>query len=84
MYWAKQRALVPSVTGWLAIEHVGSVTFVTPAAFASLAIPAGVMSGVPTIASCLRLSLTVERPSMPATIAPMPSAIRTMLAATPP
>src|SRR5262249_14386288 len=42
------------------------------------------MSGVPVICSCLRLSLTVERPLNPITIAAMPNPIRTTDATTPP
>src|SRR5213078_3168949 len=55
-----------------------------PASFASALIAAGVMSGVPTIFSCLRLLVTVERPLKPMTIAAMPNAIRTAAATTPP
>src|SRR5690242_21468953 len=55
-----------------------------PAFLASAVIPAGVMSGVPTICSCLRLSLTVDLPLTPITIAAMPNAIRTAAASTPP
>src|SRR5580765_1231235 len=54
------------------------------AAVTSTAIAVGVMSGVPVICSCLRESLTVERPFMPITIAAMPKAIRTAPATTPP
>jgi hypothetical protein len=45
---------------------------------------AGVMSGVPTICSVLRLSWTVLRPLAPMTIDAMPKTMRMMLAATPP
>src|SRR3954470_11782730 len=55
-----------------------------PACFASALIPAGVMSGEPTMSSFLRLELTVERPLTPITIAAIPNAIRTAAASTPP
>ena len=45
MYDAKQRAFGPVVIGWSATLHVGRLTPVSPASFASLAISAGVMSG---------------------------------------
>jgi hypothetical protein len=51
-----------------------------PAAFASLAIVSGAMSGVPTICSCSRLSCTVEVPSAPITIAATPKTISTVAA----
>ena len=41
-------------------------------------------SGVPTICSRARSLRTVSRPAMPMTTAPIPSAMRTMLAAMPP
>jgi hypothetical protein len=44
----------------------------------------GVMSGDPTICSCARLSLTVDRPLKPITIAAIPKAIMTAPAANPP
>ena len=54
------------------------------AAVTSPLIAVGVMSGEPTICSCLRLSFTVDWPLMPITIAAMPNAIRTAAATTPP
>ena len=70
MYDAKQWALSPLLTARPATEHVGRLMLAGRwAALASAAIPFGVMSGVPTICSCLRLSLTVLRPFMPMTIA---------------
>jgi hypothetical protein len=51
----------------------GMLTFVNPAFFASAVIPAGDMSDVPTICSCLRLLATVERALTPMTIAIRPS-----------
>src|SRR5215475_8179545 len=47
-------------------------------------IPLGVMSGVPTMNSCWRLSLTVLPPLIPSTTAATPNAIRTTPAAMPP
>ena len=55
-----------------------------PAFFASALIAAGVMSGEPTIFSCLRLFWTVERPLTPMTIAAIPNAISTAAATIPP
>src|SRR5438876_10414812 len=55
-----------------------------PAFCASALIPAGVMSGVPTMSSCLMLWRTVSRPLMPITMAAMPNAISTTAATTPP
>src|SRR3954454_979037 len=66
-----------------ATEHVGTSTLFRPAAFASAPIADGVMSGVPAICSLARLSRTVPWPEAPTTMAPMPSAIRTTLTATP-
>ena len=47
----------------------------SPAFLASALIAAGVMSGEPTIFSCLRLFWTVEWPLTPMTIAAIPNAI---------
>src|SRR5918912_290266 len=55
-----------------------------PASLASLAIAAGVMSGVPTISSWPRFLCTVSRPLTPITIEVMPNAIRIAAATTPP
>ena len=56
----------------------------SPAFLASAAIAAGVMSGVPTICSCLMLEFTVLRPLKPMTMATTPNAMRTAAAAKPP
>src|SRR5581483_3122227 len=84
MYWAKHRALDPLSMGSFATLHVGRSTPVSPASLTSLAIADGVMSGVPTIFSCLRLSVTVERPFSARTIATTPNATNTAPAANPP
>src|SRR5919198_818800 len=55
-----------------------------PAFLASALIAAGVMSGVPTMYSRSSEFLTSLRPLNPITIEPIPKAINTMLAATPP
>src|SRR6476661_1234376 len=68
MYCAKQRALAPLVTAWLATLQDGMLMFFSPAFCASAVIPAGVISAVPTICCCLRLDVTVERPLTPITI----------------
>ena len=79
MYWAKQRAVEPLVIALPATEQVGKLTPVRPAFAASALISAGVMSGVPTIFSCLRLELTVERPLTPSTMTATPKADRAPL-----
>src|SRR5438105_4373236 len=56
----------------------------SPACLASALIALGVMSGVPTICSRARLLCAVLRPLTPRTIAAIPKATSTMLAATPP
>src|SRR2546423_437023 len=56
----------------------------SPACLASALIALGVMSGVPTICSRARLLWTVLRPLTPRTIAAIPKATSTMLAAAPP
>src|SRR5262245_30784098 len=62
-----------------------SIAFTSrPAFVASSLIADGVMSAVPTIFSCLRLSLTVARPWKPITMATTPNVIRTAPAAKPP
>src|SRR5262245_23153668 len=76
MYCAKQRARFPLSIALPATEQVGNETPLRPAADASLLIAAGVMSGVPTIASCFRLEFTVERPLAPSAITATPKAIR--------
>ena len=77
---------------------IGEGVIFTPAAFScanslvcaawsaltSGSIAVGVMSGVPVICSCLRLSLTVERPLVLITIEAIPKAIRTAAATMPP
>jgi len=84
MYWARERAVAPVVTAVLATLQLGKLMFFNPAFCASALIPAGVISGVPTICSCLMLWLTVERPLTLITIAATPKAIGTAPAATPP
>src|SRR5881392_404837 len=59
MYWVKQRAVAPSVTGVSATLHEGMAMLVRPALFAAAATPVGVISLVPTIASGLSEELTV-------------------------
>src|SRR5919201_5356783 len=85
MYCAKQRARSPLLTALPATLHVGRSTLAASfASRASALIALGVMSGVPTIASCFRFECTVPRPLRPSTIAVIPKATRTMLAAMPP
>src|SRR2546426_11435046 len=85
MYCANARASLPVSITLPATEVVGSLMLAgSPAFFASAAIAAGVMSGVPTRNSCLRLELTVERPPAPMMIAAMPNATSTAAATTPP
>ena len=85
MYVAKSRASAPVVIALPAMFAVGSLIEAgKPAAFASAAIPALVMSGVPTICSDLRLSRTVLRPLTPSAIATTPNTISTTVATTPP
>src|SRR5690348_12795909 len=55
-----------------------------PACFASAVMPAGVMSGVPTMCSCARVSCTVPRAFQPIERAPIPNAMRTTAAMNPP
>ena len=65
MYSAKHRASEPDVIALLATLHEGIVTFSSPEALTSAAIPLGVMSAEPTICSSLMLLLTVVRPWTP-------------------
>src|SRR5438477_743482 len=70
---------------WPATATVGSLIEAgSLACLASALIALGVMSGVPTICSRARLLCTVLRPLTPRTIAAIPKATSTMLAATPP
>src|SRR5438445_3440869 len=55
-----------------------------PAALASALIAAGVMSGVPTMFSCFKLSRTVLRPLKPIAIATIPKATRIAADTNPP
>src|SRR5262245_52649934 len=85
MYCAKHLASEPVSIDWLATSQVGRLMLVgRPASLASLAIASGVMSGEPTIASCLRLVCTWLRPFTARTSETMPTAIKTTPAATPP
>src|SRR6476646_1771006 len=84
MYCAKQRALAPLVTAWLATLQDGMLMFFSPAFCTASLIPAGVISGVPTICCCLRLVVTVERPLTPITIATTPNTTSTRPATSPP
>ncbi len=83
MYSAKQRASLPLSTVSPATEQVGSATPVRPASFASAAIPAGVMCGVPLTCSRPSALRTVERPSRPCTTAAAPKTMRINAAVTP-
>src|SRR5665213_1243798 len=86
MYCAKQRALEPLLMVLLATEQLGIVSLAVfnPALDASAVMPAGVMSGVPTIFCASRLSWTVLRPLAPITMAAMPKATSTTAATMPP
>src|SRR5436190_14172071 len=85
MYFANARARLPLSIVSPATFSVGSLIEAgRPACLASALMALGVMSGVPTIASCFRLDCTVLRPLTPSTIAAMPNATRMMLAAMPP
>src|SRR4051812_39936417 len=85
MYVANVRAQAPVVIGFPATSVVGSLIDTgRPAFLASAAIAVLFMSGVPTIASCLRLSRTVLRPLTPMTIATAPNTISTIAATAPP
>src|SRR6266536_3725913 len=86
MYFAKQRASAPLEIALFATVHVGSwILLRSSFAFvASALIAAGVMSGVPTMYSFLRLELTVLRPLNAITIATMPKTNSTTPAAKPP
>src|SRR5690242_7038745 len=85
MYVANARARAPVVIGFPATSAVGSLIDAgRPAFFASAAIAALFMSGVPTIASYLRLSRTVLRPLTPMAIATTPNTISTIAATAPP
>jgi hypothetical protein len=72
----RARVSLPLLIALPATERVGNLIPVRPAFVASSLISAGVMSGVPTIFSCLRLSLTVARPLAPSAITATPNAIR--------
>src|SRR5690349_11637702 len=76
MYRAKQRARSPLSTRFPATLQLGNETSFSPACCASCLIPAGVMSGVPTICSCFKELSTVERPFSASTITAIPNAIR--------
>ncbi len=86
MYCAKQRAVEPLLTVTFATAQAGIVRVARfrPADFASAVIPAGVMSGVPTIFCARRFAWTVLRPLAPITIAAVPNAIITTAATIPP
>src|SRR4051794_22568907 len=67
-----------------ATEQVGSVMLVRPAFWASPLMMAGVMSGVPTMASRLMLSRTSDLPLRLTIEQPSPKAMRMTLATRPP
>ena len=67
-----------------AFSCANSLVWAAWSALTSGTIAVGVMSGVPVICSCLRLSLTVERPLVLITIEAIPKAIRTAAATMPP
>jgi len=82
---AERPRLVTRRIGSSATDFVGSAMFAgRPASFASAAIASGVISGVPTICSCFKLSWTVDRALTPMTIVVIPNAIKTTAATTPP
>src|SRR5438105_10653611 len=85
MYLANARARLPLSIVLPATLSLGSlIEAERPACLASVLIALGVMSALPTMASCLRLDCTVLRPLTPSTIAAIPNATRMMLAAMPP
>ena len=85
MYCANVRASLPVSMDLPATLVVGrAIDSDSPPFFASAAIADGVMSGVPTMYSCLRLLLTVLWPLKLITTVVIPSAIRTAAAITPP